>query len=86
VKLKGAAPTEPSNAVPSKKETLVTVPELTVASAEIATSAGAVKIAPFAGLVMLTVGDGGVTVAAVERTYATVPELNLPQVVNVIER
>ena len=85
MKLKGAALTEPSNVVPSKKETLVTVPELTLASAEIATSAGAIKTAPFAGLVILTVGEGGVT-AAVERVYATVPEPNRPQVVNLMEK
>jgi hypothetical protein len=79
VKLKGGASTEPSNVAPLKKETLVTVPELTVASAEIATSAGAVNTVPFAGLVILTVGDGGVGELTVMATTAEV--LDMPAAV-----
>ena len=62
-----------------KKETLVTVPELTAASAEIGTSAGAVKVAPLAGLVMLTVGEGGVEAVTVMATTDEV--LDMPAAV-----
>jgi hypothetical protein len=65
VRLKGDEVSEPKGEVPSKKETLVTEPPLEVASATMVTSAGAVKTAPFVGLVMLTLG--GVAAAGVER-------------------
>lgn len=65
--------------VPLKKETLVTVPELTEALAEIATSAGTVNVAPFVGLVILTVGEGGVAALTVMATSAEV--LDIPAAV-----
>jgi hypothetical protein len=54
--LKGGTVEWPSEVVPAKYSTFVTVPPLTVAFAVRLTLAGAAKVAPAIGLVMLTVG------------------------------
>jgi hypothetical protein len=65
---KGDVWLEPNSKPLPKNETFVTVPLLTEALAEMVTSAGAAKVAPLEGLVMETVGVGGVTTAeGVER-------------------
>ena len=65
VTLNGDTVARPSDVVPAKYSTLVTVPPLTLASAVRAKLAGAAKTEPFVGLVNVTVGVGG---GAVERT------------------
>ena len=68
--MKGVVWADPNKLAPAKNETLVTVPLLTEALALMGTLAGAVKVAPLAGLVMLTVGvGGGGGPAEVERVY-----------------
>ena len=52
----GLDESSPSLVVPRKNSTLDTVPSLSLALALIVIFAGAVKVAPFAGLDMLTVG------------------------------
>ena len=75
VKLNGAVSTDPSKVVPLKKDTLVTVPWLTVAFAEIVTSAGAVNVLPDVGLVIVTSGDWGVGAVTLMATTAEVVDI-----------
>ena len=75
----GAVRTAPNELVTllvlAKKATLVTVPPLTVALAVMGTLAGAMKVAPPLGLVMLTVGAdaGGLTVMLTTAEVAEIP-------------
>jgi len=62
---KGSLVALPSEAPLAKYSTLLTVPPLTLALAVKSKLAGAVKIAPSEGLVMLTVG--GTAAGALER-------------------
>src|SRR5882724_9783270 len=66
VMLNGALWREPIKELFAKNATLVTVPPPTVAPAAIATFAGTAKVAPLAGLVTVTTGEGETT-AGVER-------------------
>jgi len=56
VELPGAPEAVPTNVVPSKKSTFVTIPSLSLAMALTVIVAGAVKAAPVTGLVIATVG------------------------------
>ena len=75
--MKGAVWAEPNKLVTllvvAKKATLVTVPLLTEALAVMGTLAGAVKVAPPLGLVMLTVGAGGLMVMFTTAEVAETP-------------
>src|SRR2546422_527713 len=74
-KLKGAVVSSPSLVAPWKNSTLATLPS-SVAVAEIGNCAGAVKVAPLAGLVMLTAG-GLLTVMFTAADVVVKPRLSV---------
>jgi len=84
--VKGALVAVPNRVVPLKKSTLVTVPSLSLADAVIVIFAGAVKLAPLAGLVMLTVGGelgGPLTVIVTAADVVAAPALSVALAVSV---
>ena len=86
VKLYGDVVSVPNSVLPLNNSTLLMVPSLSVAVASMAIFAGAVKVAPLAGLVMLTVGDrlaDGLTVMLIGLEVVAAPELSVALAVSV---
>src|SRR2546426_1019390 len=77
----GAVVASPSLVPPWKNSTLATLPSTSVAVAEIGMFAGAVNVAPLAGLVMLTAGGlfdrPGLTVMLTAADVVVAPRLSV---------